>query len=154
MFSCKFCKNFKNSLFTEHLWKTASVPCTIFFYKSNFMRTNALILAKKNKAKLAVPQNIRGKCLGQDIRTNWDVYVILVPWFLTEWLKMSIKIGLFFFLTFCCIITPIFGIIDHSCTTENFKKLVKNTNKLRTIYPKNHENFKNSKPRVQFYWFL
>ena len=27
-------------------------------------------------------------------------------------------------------------------------------NKLRTIYPKNHENFKNSKPRVQFYWFL
>ena len=26
--------------------------------------------------------------------------------------------------------------------------------KLRTIYPKNHEKFKNSKPRVQFYWFL
>ena len=22
------------------------------------------------------------------------------------------------------------------------------------MYPKNHENFKNSKPRVQFYWFL
>ena len=30
------------------------------------------------------------------------------------------------------------------------KKSGKNKNKLRTIYPKNHENFKNSKPRVQF----
>ena len=32
-----------------------------------------------------------------------------------------------------------------------------NKNKLRTLYPKNHENFKNSKPRVptvQFYWFF
>ena len=37
---------------------------------------------------------------------------------------------------------------------ENFKKSGENKNKLRTIYPKNHENFKNSKPRVQFYWFL
>ena len=27
-------------------------------------------------------------------------------------------------------------------------------NKLRTIYLKNHEYFKNSKPSVQFYWFL
>ena len=27
-------------------------------------------------------------------------------------------------------------------------------NKLRKIYAKNHENFKNSKPRVQRYWFL
>ena len=26
--------------------------------------------------------------------------------------------------------------------------------KLRTIPPKNHENFKNSKPSVQYYWFL
>ena len=46
------------------------------------------------------------------------------------------------------------GIIDHYCIMENFKKLGKNKNKLRAIYPKNHENFKNSKPRVQFYWFL
>ena len=30
----------------------------------------------------------------------------------------------------------------------------KNREKPRTIYPKNHESFKNSKPRVQFYWFL
>ena len=33
------------------------------------------------------------------------------------------------------------------------KKYGKNKNKLRTIYSKNHENFKNIKPRVQFYWF-
>ena len=37
---------------------------------------------------------------------------------------------------------------------ENLKKSVENKNKLRTIYPKNKDNFKNSKPRVQFYWFL
>ena len=29
----------------------------------------------------------------------------------------------------------------------------KNKNKLRTIYLKNHENFKNSKPRVKFYGY-
>ena len=34
------------------------------------------------------------------------------------------------------------------------KRLVENKNKLRKIYPKNYENFKNSKPRVQYYWFL
>ena len=33
------------------------------------------------------------------------------------------------------------------------KKTGKNKNKSRTIYPKNHENFKNNKPRGQFYWF-
>ena len=27
-------------------------------------------------------------------------------------------------------------------------------NKLRTLYPKNNKNFKNSKPRVEFYWFF
>ena len=38
---------------------------------------------------------------------------------------------------------------------ENFQKISrKNKNKLRVIYPKSHGNFKNSKPRVQFYWFL
>ena len=35
---------------------------------------------------------------------------------------MSIKKGLFFFLTFCCIITSISGIIDHYCILENWKK--------------------------------
>ena len=67
---------------------------------------------------------------------------------------MSIKTGRFYFLTFCCIITSISGIIGHYCIMENLKKSGKNKNKLRTIYPKNHENFKNSKPRIQFYWFL
>ena len=34
---------------------------------------------------------------------------------------------------------------------ENLKKQSgENKSKLRTIYPKNHENFKNSKPRAQF----
>ena len=60
-----------------------------------------------------------------------------------------------FFLTSCYIITPISGIIDHYCVMENLKKKSgKNKNKLRIIYPKNHENFKNCKPRVQLYWFL
>ena len=43
-----------------------------------------------------------------------------------------------FFLTFSCVITPISGAIDHY-------KSWKNKNKLRTIYPKNNENFKNNK---------
>ena len=34
---------------------------------------------------------------------------------------MRIKTGLFFFLSFCCIITPIAGIIDRYCITENIK---------------------------------
>ena len=34
------------------------------------------------------------------------------------------------------------------------KKSGENKNKLRTTYPKNHENSKSSKPRIQFYWFL
>ena len=33
---------------------------------------------------------------------------------------------------------------------ENYKKTGENKNKLRTIYPKNHESFKNRKPRVHF----
>ena len=44
---------------------------SVFFYKSNLVRTKALILAKKNqeqaknKAEPAIPQNIRTKWLGQ-----------------------------------------------------------------------------------------
>ena len=37
---------------------------------------------------------------------------------------------------------------------ENLKNPGENKNKLRTIYPKNHENFKNNKSRIQFYLFL
>ena len=35
-------------------------------------------------------------------------------------LKMNIKIGLFFFLSFCCIMTPISDIIDHYYIMEKF----------------------------------
>ena len=53
---------------------------------------------------------------------------------------MSIKTGLFFFLTFSCIITPISGIINRYCIMENLiKNSGKHKNKLRTIYQKNHE---------------
>ena len=55
-----------------------------------------------------------------------------------------------FYLTFCFLIATIFGIIDNYYTMENLKKMEENKIKLRTIYPKNNENFKNSKPRVQF----
>ena len=52
---------------------------------------------------------------------------------LTE-LKMSIKTGLSFFLTFCCMITLISGIIDHCCIMENLMKFKwnseRNNNKL------------------------
>ena len=40
------------------------------------------------------------------------------------------------------------------CIMENNKKPGENKNKSRTIHPKNHENFRNRKPRVQFYLFL
>ena len=61
---------------------------------------------------------------------------------------MSIKTGLFFFLTFCCIITPISGNTNHYCVMGNLKKF------LRKIYPNNHKNYKNSKSRIQFYRLL
>ena len=34
------------------------------------------------------------------------------------------------------------------------RKFTWSLNKIRIINPKNHGNFKNSKPRFQFYWFL
>ena len=38
---------------------------------------------------------------------------------------------------------------------ENLKKKIgKNKEQNKKIYPKSHENFKNNKPRVQFCWFL
>ena len=53
----------------------------------------------------------------------------------------SIKTDLFFFLIFSCIISPISGIIDHYCVMEGQQNSGENKNKLRTIYPKNHEHF-------------
>ena len=38
--------------------------------------------------------------------------------------SMSIKTGLFFFLTFHCIITPISGIINYYDDMENWKKKI------------------------------
>ena len=38
---------------------------------------------------------------------------------------------------------------------DNSKKIsLKSKSRLRTIFPKNNENFNSSKPRVQFYLFL
>ena len=60
-----------------------------------------------------------------------------------------------FIMTFCCINTPISGIIDHYCMMVNYNKnRKKKKKKLRTIYPKIHDNSKNNKPRVRFYCFL
>ena len=47
---------------------------------------------------------------------------------------MRIKTSLFF-LTFCCIITPISGIGDHYCIMENKKEIGKKKDKFKTIYP-------------------
>ena len=55
--------------------------------------------------------------------------------------SMSIKTCLFFFLTFCCIITPISGIINYYYIMENRKKTGENKNKLRKMYPNNYEKF-------------
>ena len=74
----------------------------------------------------------------------------LVPWFLTDYWKWALKQVFFSFWSFCCIITPIYGIT----VLWKIKKIRKNRNKLRTIYPENHESFKNSKPTIQFYWVL
>ena len=49
-------------------------------YKNNFMRTKALILAKKqakNKVRLADPQNIRTRCLGQDMIEQIEMYMLI-----------------------------------------------------------------------------
>ena len=48
---------------------------------------------------------------------------------------MSIKTVLFFFLTFCCIIIPIFGIVDHYCIMENLKKDRKNKEQIKNNIP-------------------
>ena len=60
----------------------------------------------------------------------------------------------FFFLTFCCIILRFLVLKIITVLWEIFKRSGKTKNKLKRIYPKNHERFKSSKPRVQFYWFL
>ena len=65
---------------------------------------------------------------------------------------MSIKTGLFFFFFFFLFVSlPRFLLLQIIIVSwKIFKKSVENKNKLRTIYPKNNENFKNNKPSVQF----
>ena len=57
--------------------------------------------------------------------------------------SMGIKKGLFFFLTFCCITAPISGIINYYYVMESrkTKKSGENKNRLRKMYPINHEKF-------------
>ena len=55
--------------------------------------------------------------------------------------NMSIKTGVFFFLTFCCIITPISGFTNSYYVMENRKKSGENKSTLRKMYSNNHEKF-------------
>ena len=108
------------------------------FYKNNFIRTSFLMITPYSK-------NINLSSLF--VYYTLDSQVSLSSY-------MSIKTGLF---SFCLSIVSLFRFLVIQNITvlwKIFKKLGENKNKLRTIYPKNHENFKNSKPRVQFYWFL
>ena len=50
---------------SKHSVQSTSFSYTHFFYKNNFIRAKALVLAKKLRASyVAVPQNIPTKCLG------------------------------------------------------------------------------------------
>ena len=62
-----------------------------------------------------------------NIANLFNDHIYLVPWLLTDCTENE-QTGLFF-LTFCCIITPVSGIIGHYCVMEN---LLKNREKIRT----------------------
>ena len=49
--------------------------------------------------------------------------------------SMSIKTGLFFFLSFCCIITPISGIINHYYVMENLGKIGRKLEQIKNNTP-------------------
>ena len=63
--------------------------------------------------------------------------------------KMSIKTDLFSFRLSVASLLRFLYYRSLLYYRKFLKKLRKNKKKLRIIYPKNHENFKNSKPRVQ-----
>ena len=65
---------------------------------------------------------------------------------------MSIKTGLFFLSEFLFYHYSSFWYYKWLLCYEKLKS-GENKNKLRHIYHNNHENFKNSKSSVQFYWF-
>ena len=67
---------------------------------------------------------------------------------------MSIKTGLFFRSDFLLYHYSYFWYWKIITVSWKIKKKSGENNKLRTVCPKNHENFKNSEPRVQVYWFL
>ena len=67
---------------------------------------------------------------------------------------MSIKTGLFFRSDFFLYHYSDFCYWKIITVSWKIKKKSGENNKLRTICPKNHENFKNSEPRVQVYWFF
>ena len=70
---------------------------------------------------------------------------------------MGIKKGVFFLSEFLLYHYSDFWYYICLLYYEKLKKKRKNwekNKKLRTIGPKNHESFKKSKPRVEFYWFL
>ena len=51
-------------------------------------------------------------------------------------MKMSIKTGLFFILTFCYIVTPISGIIDLTVLWKKFYKIGKKSEQIEKICTK------------------
>ena len=71
-----------NVLSHFHVWKQTVFDLVhSFFYKNNFIKTTALILAQnlrkaKNKARFVVPQNIRTKCLEQSVCDIWFSYSV------------------------------------------------------------------------------
>ena len=67
---------------------------------------------------------------------------------------MSMKTGLFSFWISVVSLLQFLVLLIIILLWKIKKKSRESKNKLRTIYPKNHEDFKNSKPRVQFFWFL
>ena len=75
---------------------------------------------------------------------------LIFDWLYWNWALEHV----FFSLTFCYIITDFWYYRSLIYYGKLRKKSEKNKDKLRGIYTKNHGNFKNSKPRVQFYWFL
>ena len=113
----------------------------------SFRHTNLLDIRYK-LAKMEQTQPLKS-LKGSSSKTSpclhtqyWDVHVNLVPWYLTDCTENEHWNRSFFFLTFCCIISPISGSILHYCIMENLKKKSgKNKYKLRIISPKNHENF-------------
>ena len=100
------------------------------FYKNNSVRTKPLILAKKSKNKLRTRTRVRTRH-ENELRCIFFFSPVISYWLHWKWALTQV---FFFFMTFCCIIAPISGIIDNHCIMKSFfKKIGKNKNKLKTI---------------------